>query len=131
MIINDLTSKDNRYEWIPIIMNKELNHFIRNSRYDYILPISCSLWASNCTAANYCYTQTIITVSHTRKKNDTAKISFKVIAQEALAAKIIGHFPLNQAYRINTHKNALACVQGSHIEISANNIPSAFLFKYT
>ena len=131
LILNDITSKDNEVEWIPIIVNRETNNFITNSNdFSFVLPLSCAHWSSVCQNYNNCYAQTQMMISHCKKDRDISKIFFKVIGNKTYAHAILQNTNQYMEYQVSTNKlNPKKCNGGRIIPDNNENTPSAFFFN--
>ena len=72
----------------PIVLNKAFSQFVKsNPDFKSIIPVSCGLYENTCSHS--CFTQRLITVSHSRRVDDYSKVSYRVIARTELADKIL------------------------------------------
>lgn len=81
--ILDVTTKDEvSDQFYPILLNRQVNDFIRNeASFVSILPVSC---AKHPECKNSCFTEKKIYVSHSQKEKDLSKVAFRIIARRAL-----------------------------------------------
>ena len=88
LLIEDVTTKIPVVdEFIPIILNKELNEFIKdNPQFSTLAPISCKEHGNYCK--NGCFFKKEITISHSQKSEDISKIIYRFISYKCLADKI-------------------------------------------
>ena len=121
LIILDVTTKDNKFEWQPIVMNNELNQFIESENtFSYILPLSCALWHKQCKNADNCYTQKIYKVSHRKKLEDRSKVTFKIIVHKDFADSILDNIEHQEMYKINSANKNMICRLGK-LKMLKNN----------
>lgn len=81
--ILDVTTKDEvTDQYYPIMLNNQVNHFIRNNDlYVSILPISC---AQHPECDSKCFTERKYYVTHSQKEKDLSKVAFRIIARKGL-----------------------------------------------
>ena len=88
MCLLDVTSKNKFGIFCPIVLNKAFSQFVKsNPDFKSIIPVSCGLYENTCSHS--CFTQRLITVSHSRRVDDYSKVSYRVIARTELADKIL------------------------------------------
>lgn len=87
LLIEDVTIKISHInEFIPNVLNKELNEFIReNPQYSTLAPISCKNHGNKCKIG--CFLKKEIELSHSQKSNDMSKIVFRFISHKCFADK--------------------------------------------
>ena len=87
LLIEDVTIKITGInEFIPILLNKELNEFVKdNPEFSTLAPLSCKTHGSNCK--NGCFFKREITLSHSQKSNDLSKIVYRFISRKEFADK--------------------------------------------
>lgn len=75
-------------QFLPILLNKQVNKFIKDNSYEYktIIPNSCYLNEEKCEQD--CFTNNIFYVSHTAKQNDMSKITYRILTHKEFADKI-------------------------------------------
>jgi len=74
--------------FLPFYMNKGLNDFLRNtSKYKSVLPISCRKHEIDCKAG--CFFSKVIQVTHSKKRHDTSKVTYRFIGLSSLADSVI------------------------------------------
>lgn len=82
MLIEDVTIKSSD-EFIPITLNTELNEFVKeNPKFVTLFPISCRRNGDRCTRG--CFFKEEIKVSHSRKKDDLSKVTYRFISHKHL-----------------------------------------------
>lgn len=88
LLIEDVTVKPHSLqEFIPIVLNRELNEFIReNPTFSTLAPAVCREYGSDCDKG--CFMKKIITLSHSNKQNEISKIVFRFISRKEFADKI-------------------------------------------
>lgn len=81
--ILDVTTKDDiSDQFYPILMNWQINDFLRNNEnYISLLPVSC---AQHPECENKCFTERKFYVSHSKKEKDLSKVAFRIIARKDL-----------------------------------------------
>jgi hypothetical protein len=86
--IVDVTMKINS-DFLPIILNKQLNKFIKNNveNYKTIIPTSCYTNKEICLQD--CFTNNIFYISHSAKQNDISKITYRILANKEFADNIL------------------------------------------
>lgn len=86
--IVDVTMKINS-QFLPIILNKQVNKFIKNNTEDYktIIPTSCYINEETCSQD--CFTNNIFYISHSAKQNDMSKITYRILANKEFADNIL------------------------------------------
>ncbi len=86
--IVDVTMKINS-QFLPIILNKQVNKFIKNNTEDYktIIPTSCYINEETCSQD--CFTNNIFYISHSTKQNDMSKITYRILANKEFADNIL------------------------------------------
>jgi len=86
--IVDVTMKINS-QFLPIILNKQVNRFIKNNveSYKTIIPTSCYINEEICLQD--CFTNNIFHISHTEKQNDMSKITYRILANKEFADNIL------------------------------------------
>ena len=86
--IVDVTMKINS-QFLPIILNKQVNRFIKNNAESYktIIPTSCYINEEICLQD--CFTNNIFHISHTEKQNDMSKITYRILANKEFADNIL------------------------------------------
>lgn len=86
--IIDVTLRINS-NFLPIILNTQINEFIKNNLDEYktIIPNSCYLNEEECNQD--CFTNNIFYVSHTAKHNDISKITYRILTHKNFADKIL------------------------------------------
>lgn len=89
LLIEDVTIKTNATnEFIPIVLNKELNQFIReNPNFSTLAPTSCKESGDKCT--NGCFFKKEIRLSHSQKQNDLTKIVYRFITHRDFAKSLV------------------------------------------
>lgn len=88
LLIEDVTVKtQSLQEFIPIVLNKELNEFVReNPTFSTLAPTVCREYGNNCYKG--CFMKKIVTLSHSNKQNEISKIVFRFISRKEFADKI-------------------------------------------
>lgn len=86
--IVDITMKINS-QFLPIILNKQVNKFIKNNVEDYktIIPTSCYINEKKCSQD--CFTNKIFYISHAAKQNDMSKITYRILTNKEFADNIL------------------------------------------
>ena len=86
--IVDVTMKINS-QFLPIILNKQVNKFIKNNfeSYKTIIPTSCYTNEEICLQD--CFTNNIFYISHIGKQNDMSKITYRILANKEFADNIL------------------------------------------
>ena len=86
--IVDVTMKINS-QFLPIILNKQLNKFIKNNveNYKTIIPTSCYINEEICSED--CFTNNIFYISHSAKQNDISKITYRILVNKEFADNIL------------------------------------------
>lgn len=86
--IVDVTMKINS-QFLPIILNKQVNKFIKNNATSYktIIPTSCYINEETCLQD--CFTNNIFYISHTAKQNDMSKTTYRILANKEFADNIL------------------------------------------
>lgn len=87
MLIEDVTIKIPLVkEFIPNVLNKELNEFIReNPQFSTLAPISCKNYGNKCKIG--CFFKKEIVLSHSQKTNDISKFVYRFISHKCFADK--------------------------------------------
>ena len=100
LIVSDITtySKNSR-AWFPELLNKQVNQFLTENSNEFcnLIPICCVKNGINCQG---CYSQIRFYVSHSAKKSDETKISYRVIVRKRFYEKI-GITPKIANYKIS------------------------------
>ena len=88
LLIEDVTIKiPVLNEFIPNILNRELNEFVNeNPRFSTLAPISCKEHGKDCK--NGCFYKKEIMLSHSQKSNDLSKIVYRFISHKDFADRI-------------------------------------------
>jgi len=88
LTIIDVTLKIN-YQFLPTILNRQINKFIKNNSNEYktIIPTSC--YSSEEICMQDCFTNNIFYISHTAKQNDISKITYRILTNKEFADKIL------------------------------------------
>ena len=74
-------------EFIPKVLNKELNEFVRdNPEFSTLAPVSCRDYGNLCKKG--CFFHHEFTLSHSHKSNDRSKIVYRFISHKDFADKI-------------------------------------------
>lgn len=91
LLIEDVTMKISLInEFIPNVLNKELNEFVRdNPQYSTLAPISCKNHGNKCKIG--CFFKKEIELSHSQKSNDISKIVYRFISHKCFADKFISN----------------------------------------
>lgn len=99
LLIEDVTIKSlPTNEFIPVILNRELNQFVReNPRFSTLAPTSCKESGEKC--ANGCFFKKEIRLSHSQKQNDLTKIVYRFIAHRDFAKSFV--LPTSKSLNIN------------------------------
>lgn len=80
MLLLDVTTSVNGTEFMPIILNRGINHFIStNAQFSSILPKSCCIYEKRCSSP--CFIQQEFRVSHCKKSQDLSKICYRIVVR--------------------------------------------------
>lgn len=103
LLIEDVTIKSlTANEFIPVILNRELNQFVReNPRFSTLAPMSCKESGEKCTDG--CFFKKEIRLSHSQKQNDQTKIVYRFIAHRDFAKSFV--LPTSKSLNINCKSN--------------------------
>lgn len=88
LLIEDVTIRiPAANEFIPKVLNKELNEFVRdNPEFSTLAPVSCRDHGKLCKKG--CFFHHEFTLSHSHKSNDRSKIVYRFISHKDFADKI-------------------------------------------
>ena len=106
ILILDLVSgtfdHSNKRPFTTQIISNELNGYIQNpsSKLAYILPVCCSMWSKQCKTTN-CYTERQFRLSHSRKKNDISKVTYRILARKNFAQKVLSDVEKQEKYQMS------------------------------
>lgn len=103
LLIEDVTVKSPPgNEFIPVILNRELNQFVRdNSQFSTLAPTSCKESGKKCT--NGCFFKKEIRLSHSQKQNDLTKIVYRFITHRNFANSFV--LPTSKTLNIDCKLN--------------------------
>lgn len=131
-VLLDVTTQDRNKNrpYTPIIMNKELSNYVRNSdaNIKFILPLSCAFWNHICKCnSEPCYSQKIFQVSHSRASIDNSKVCYAVLVKSEFANLILRECVRSDSYIIcyklnSSIKAEECCNKGIHLRGVQNNI---------
>lgn len=112
-IIADVTTRDNPYEYFPMILNREANQHDQapQAKMRTILPVPCAINSCTCQDGS-CYTQRRFVLNHRLVKNDETKIAYRVFAPNSFAETITATFTEHPAYRVNAARPNESCFGG-------------------
>jgi hypothetical protein len=90
ILVLDVTVKKEGLDYLPIILNEQTTRFIKENIDDYktLIPLACSENDVICNAR--CYSKNIFYVSHSQKKNDKSKVTYRVIGRRDFVNSVIG-----------------------------------------
>ena len=85
LLIEDVTVKiDTVNEFIPVVLNRELNEFIRDTpEFSTLAPFCCKRNGLECKGG--CFFKKEFVLSHSRKTNDLSKIVYRFISRKQFA----------------------------------------------
>lgn len=103
LLIEDVTIKAQPVnEFIPIVLNRELNQFIReHTQFSTLAPIACKESGDKCMKG--CFFSREIRLSHSQKKNDLSKIVYRFICYRDFTKSFI--YPNTSNLKINCNTN--------------------------
>jgi len=80
LLMLDVTTKI-EVDYMPILLNKQTNRFIQESDsiYKTLIPTSCAEFDTTCKQD--CFTNNHFVVSHSKKKNDRTKVTYRIIGK--------------------------------------------------
>ncbi|NLN61149.1 MAG: hypothetical protein GX147_10765 [Deltaproteobacteria bacterium] len=112
-IIADVTTRDNPYEYFPMILNREANQHDQapQTKMRTILPIPCARVSATCHDG-CCFTQRRFVLNHRLVRNDETKIAYRVFAPHSFAETITANFTEHLAYRVNAARPNESCFSG-------------------
>lgn len=88
LFIEDITIKSPTTNvFIPIILNRELNEFVReNNEFVTLYPHSCLKNGNRCFEG--CFFKRVFHLSHSRRKNDVSKVIYRFIGRKNILSKL-------------------------------------------
>ena len=103
LLIEDVTIKAQPVnEFIPLVLNRELNQFVReNSQFSTLAPLACKELGDKCTKG--CFFKKEIRLSHSRKKDDLSKIVYRFICHRDFSRLFV--YPTNSTLKTNCKSN--------------------------
>lgn len=80
LLMLDVTTKI-QVDYMPILLNKQTNRFIRENegKYRTLIPTSCAEFDTTCKQD--CFSNNHFLVSHSKKKNDRTKVTYRIIGK--------------------------------------------------
>ena len=114
--ILDVTMKDpGENMFYPQIMNRQINQFISETKYETILPLSCRYYEHICKKP--CFMQQHFYVSHRFKMKDFSKVAYRIIGYRIYVADATqAHSPNGKAYQVNANaQESTPCSTGTVI----------------
>jgi len=88
LLMLDVTTKI-EVDYMPILLNKQTNRFIQENEgtYKTLVPTSCAEFDIACKQD--CFSNNHFVVSHSKKKNDRTKITYRVIGKREFVTMIL------------------------------------------
>ncbi len=131
LILQDVTASNLKRSrpYTSIIMNSELGEYIKSDKSDlsFLAPLSCALWGCSCKT-KICFTQILTHVSHRSKHNDKAKSTYKIMAKNTFANKVLAGIKISGEYQViyGTNSNNKKCSNGNLLSINVDNCNNSF-----
>jgi len=127
----------NESNFLPIIMNRELNEFFNeNKKFSPLLPIPCMLYLESCKSKTVdCFSQEnyFIFKNCLEDLYDNFKVNFKIIAKKDLVSLLKVYFisPMREYYTAITSRGYNVCYNGEvkTYKNLLNNIQKAFKIR--
>jgi hypothetical protein len=87
-VLLDVTTKQEHNNiYNPILMNSQVNKALQElGSYKTLLPLSCSLYETSCSAT--CFTQQQFAISHSKRANDMSKVTYRIIANSKFTEQL-------------------------------------------
>lgn len=103
LLIEDVTIKAQPInEFIPLVLNRELNQFIReHTQFSTLAPIACKESGNKCMKG--CFFSKEIRLSHSQKKNDLSKIVYRFICYRDFIKSFVYSNTSNLKINCNTN----------------------------
>lgn len=88
LLMLDVTTKI-EVDYMPILLNKQTNLFIQEngSAYRTLIPTSCADFDKTCKQD--CFSNNLFVVSHSKKKNDRTKVTYRVLGKREYVRMIL------------------------------------------
>lgn len=88
LLMLDVTTKI-EVDYMPILLNKQTNRFIQENEdtYKTLIPTSCAEFDIACKQD--CFSNNHFVVSHSQKKNDRTKVTYRVIGKREFVTMIL------------------------------------------
>jgi 2-polyprenyl-3-methyl-5-hydroxy-6-metoxy-1,4-benzoquinol methylase len=87
LMLDVMTKIDDNY--MPILLNSQTNRFIQKNKgtYQTLIPTSCAEFDNVCKQD--CFTNNHFSISHTKKKNDRTKVTYRIIGRRKFVKAIL------------------------------------------
>lgn len=133
----DKVFSKNESNFLPVIMNRELNEFFNeNKQFSPLIPIPCMLYLDNCKSKqNDCFSQEqyFIFLNCLDYLYDSFKVNFKIIAKKEFVNKLKPSLisPMKNYCIAKTSRGYNICVNGEvkTYKNMLNNITKAFKIR--
>lgn len=88
LLMLDVTTKI-EVNYMPILLNKQTNRFIQENEgtYKTLIPTSCAEFDNDCKQD--CFSNNHFVVSHSKKKSDRTKVTYRVIGKREFVTVIL------------------------------------------
>ncbi len=88
LLMLDVTTKVEN-EYMPILLNRQTNKFIQESKGNYktLIPVVCAENDEICKQD--CFSNNYFVVSHSKKKNDRTKVTYRIIGKKKFVDSIL------------------------------------------
>jgi len=122
-ILADTADKNDVEKYFPKIISEEISEYLKNNtdKLRPIAPLSCAFWYMNCRESWRCYNLKLFEI-RTSNQNYESKLSYKVLAQNVTAERILKQMEKQDCYHIGYGHT---CDKGSFVYQN----PSAHKYK--
>lgn len=121
MLVLDVTTNVDGHEYMPVILNRGINHFVaQNSQYSTLLPLSCHFYENECS--NPCFIQQEFHVTHCKKSQDLSKVCYRILGRkemcEAMTKNNKKRFVINPSKAFSAPREAVCGFTRNYLEDS-------------
>lgn len=128
LVIGEVCDRPENRNFLPIIVANEVKgELAKDCGLKHILPKSCALWFDRCSGD--CYTGAEFAVVHTNSPDKSNKLSFRVLAKEEFANKIILEYDFNAYYKVSYTIKTPICHCGKRIDYMEKNKEGLFMYN--
>ncbi len=94
-LLLDVTTKHDELNYNPVLMNHQINRALKELRdYKTLIPLPCNKYEEICDKE--CFTQQTFEISHTQKKYDKSKVTYRIICKAEFCNDINNIYEDNQ-----------------------------------